>query len=45
MLKELCQINSASGDEKAVRDYIINEIKDYCEYSTDNLGSIIAFKK
>lgn len=45
MLKELCQINSASGDEKAVRDYIINEIKDYCVYSTDNLGSIIALKK
>lgn len=45
MLKELCLINSSSGDEKAVRDYIINEIKDYCEYSVDNLGSIIAFKK
>lgn len=45
MLKELCLINSTSGDEQAVRDYIINEIKDYCEYSVDNLGSVIAFKK
>lgn len=45
MLKDLCLINSSSGDEKAVRDYIISEIKNYCEYSVDNLGSIIAFKK
>lgn len=45
MLKELCNLNGTSGDEGAVRDYIINEIKDYCEYSVDNLGSIIAFKK
>jgi endoglucanase len=45
MLKELCQLNSTSGDEKAVRDYIISKIKDYCEFSVDNLGSIIAFKK
>lgn len=45
MLKDLCLINSTSGDEQAVRDYIINEIKDYCEYSVDNLGSVIALKK
>lgn len=45
MLKELCNLNGTSGDEGAVRDYIINEIKDYCEYSIDNLGSVIAFKK
>ena len=45
MLKELCLLNGTSGDEGAVRDYIINEIKDYCEYSVDALGSVIAFKK
>lgn len=45
MLKELCNLNGTSGDEGAVRDYIINEIKDFCEYSMDNLGSIVAFKK
>lgn len=45
MLKELCLINGTSGDEGKVRDYIITQIKDYCEYSVDNMGSIIAFKK
>ncbi|MGN0521165.1 MAG: M42 family peptidase, partial [Eubacterium sp.] len=45
MLKQLCNINSTSGDEKQIRDYIIEQIKDYCEYSVDNLGSVIAFKK
>lgn len=45
MLKELCLINGTSGDESKVRDYIINQIKDYCEYSVDNMGSIIAYKK
>lgn len=45
MLKELCQLNGTSGDEKAVRDYIIEQIKSCCEYKIDNLGSIIAYKK
>ena len=45
MLKTLCLLNGTSGDEKSVRDYIINEIKDYCDYSIDALGSIIAYKK
>lgn len=45
MLKNLCLLNGASGDESAVRDFIINEIKDYCDYSVDALGSVIAFKK
>lgn len=45
MLKDLCLINGTSGDEGRVRDYIINEIKDYCTYEVDNLGSIIAYKK
>ncbi len=45
MLKDLCLINGTSGDEGRVRDYIITQIKDYCEYTVDNMGSIIAFKK
>lgn len=45
MLKKLCTLNGTSGDESAVADFIINEIKDYCEYNMDNLGSVIAFKK
>ncbi|WP_294800525.1 M42 family peptidase [uncultured Eubacterium sp.] len=45
MLRELCLINGTSGDEGKVRDYIITQIMDYCEYSVDNLGSIIAYKK
>ncbi len=45
MLKELCLLNGASGREDAVREFIIAQIKDYCEYSVDSLGNIIAFKK
>lgn len=45
LLKRLCTLDATAGDENAVRDFIINEIKDYCEYKTDNLGNIICFKK
>lgn len=45
LLKELCLINGISGNEDKVRDYIIEQIKDFCKYKIDNLGSIIAFKK
>lgn len=45
MLKDLCLLNGTSGDEVRVRDYIINEIKDYSTYEVDNLGSVIAYKK
>lgn len=45
MLKDLCLLNGTSGDEGAVRDYIISKIKDKCEFKIDALGSIIAFKK
>lgn len=39
MLKELCQLNGTSGDEKRIRDYIINKLN--CDYTVDNLGSVI----
>lgn len=45
LLKELCLINSVSGDESAVREAIIEKIKDVCDYRIDNLGSLICFKK
>ncbi|MCD7723130.1 MAG: M42 family peptidase [Clostridiales bacterium] len=45
MLKKLCMLNGASGDEGAVRDFIINEIDSCCQYSVDALGSITAFKR
>ncbi|MBE6845683.1 MAG: M42 family metallopeptidase [Ruminococcus sp.] len=44
-LKDLCLLCGTSGNEEKVRDYIISEIKDFCEYSVDPLGNIIAFKK
>lgn len=45
MLKDLCLLNGTSGDEVRVRDYIVNEIKEYSTYEVDNLGSVIAYKK
>ena len=45
LLKNLCLLNGASGDEKNVRDFIIGEIKDFCDYKVDNLGNLICFKK
>lgn len=45
LLKELCLADGVSGDESTVRGLIISKIKDVCEYSTDNLGNLICFKK
>lgn len=45
LLKSLCLLNGTSGDEKNVRDFIISEIKDFCDYKVDNLGNLICFKK
>ena len=45
LLKSLCLLNGTSGDEKAVRDFIISEIKGFCDYRVDNLGNLICFKK
>lgn len=44
-IKTLCLLNGASGRESAVRDYIISRIDGFCEYRTDALGNLIAFKK
>lgn len=45
MIKELCTLPGISGRESAVREYIIEKIKDYAEYSVDPLGNLIVFKK
>lgn len=45
VLENLCLLNGTSGDESRVREYIINEIRNYCDYSVDALGSVIALKK
>lgn len=44
-LRTLCGLDAVSGDESAVRDYIISEIKDFCDYETDPLGNLLVFKK
>lgn len=45
MIKELCTVSGISGREGAVREYIIEKIKDYAEYSVDPLGNLLVFKK
>jgi endoglucanase len=45
LLQNLCLLNGTSGDEKSVRDFIISEIKGFCDYEIDNLGNLICFKK
>lgn len=45
MMRELCTLSGISGRENAVREYIIDKIKDYAEYSVDPLGNLIVFKK
>lgn len=44
-LKDLCALNGISGDETAVADYICKRIDGKCDYSIDNMGNVIAFKK
>ena len=44
-LELLCNTNGISGDEGRVREYIISQIKDKCEYTVDPLGSVIALCK
>jgi len=46
LLKDLCEINGTSSDEDFVRNFIIENIKNYTEdIKIDNLGNLIVFKK
>ncbi len=44
-LKTLCELDGTSGREDAVRQYIIDKIKDKAEVKVDALGNIIALVK
>lgn len=44
-VRELSSLYGISGRENEVKEYIIDQIKDYSEYSVDNLGNIIGFRK
>ena len=46
LLKKLCITPGAPGDEKRVREIVLEEIKDIVdEVSVDNMGNVIAIKK
>ncbi len=45
LIEALCALPGAPGNEDAVRNYITESIKDYCDYKIDPLGNIIAHKK
>lgn len=45
LLKTLCELNGTSGDEKNVRDFIISQLPDDCDYSVDPLGNLIVNKQ
>ncbi len=45
LIKDLCSLSGISGREDSVRDYIIEKIDGYAEYSVDALGNLLVFKK
>ncbi len=45
LLKTLCLLNGTSGDEKTVRDFIISQLPDDCEYTVDPMGNLVVDKK
>lgn len=46
LLERLCKCNGISGDEREVRELIIDEIKPFTDgISVDNLGNLIVHKK
>lgn len=45
LLEKICMINGASGDEKAVRDFVISNLPGDCDYTVDPLGNLIVNKK
>ena len=44
-LEELCLLAGVSGNEDAVREYILGKIDGFCDWRVDPLGNIIAVKK
>lgn len=46
LLKKLTEASGLSGNEKDVRDIIINEVRDYVDdIRTDKIGNLIVYKK
>ena len=45
LIKKLTALDGTSGDEGAVREFIISEIALFAEVKVDALGNVIAFKK
>lgn len=46
LLKELCSLDGVSGNEHAVRNFILEQIRPYAdEIMVDTMGNIIALKK
>lgn len=45
LLKKLCSLNGTSGREDKVKQFIIENIKEYCEVKQDKNGNLICFKK
>lgn len=45
LLKTLCALDGPSGNEDAVREFIMAQISPYCDAKVDCMGNIIAFKK
>lgn len=45
LLKNLCLLNGTSGDEKNVREYIISNLPEDCDYTVDPIGNLIVNKK
>ncbi len=44
ILKDMSMLNGIPGNEKEVRDYMVEQMKDHGTISFDNLGSVIAEK-
>ena len=45
-LKTLCELNGASGDERAVRNALLEAVRPLCrEVKIDRMGNVIVFKK
>ena len=45
LFSKLSEFPAVSGREDSLRDFVISEIKDFCEYKTDPLGNLICHKK
>ncbi len=45
LLLKLCSIHAVSGREENITEFILGEIKDFCDAKVDKSGNILCFKK